>query len=129
MQASSPMLLKTHGEKKSVLCLAKILMKIKGIHHSCQDVDEKKGTYEDVGKFSIADWRWSFDLNRPWTMENGPFPSTQNPLPGTFLRLPNTYPLSPSRGQSFNGGNLQKHRNDPTVADHFLVFILGTDVK
>jgi hypothetical protein len=39
------MLLKTNGEKMSIFRLAKMLMKINELTSSCQDVDEKKGSY------------------------------------------------------------------------------------
>jgi hypothetical protein len=43
MRQDSLKLLKTHGEKMSAFCLAIMLMKRKELHHSLQDVDEKKG--------------------------------------------------------------------------------------
>ena len=45
MPGSPIMLLKTHVEKMSVLCLAKMLMKTQELNHVCQDVIEKKDGY------------------------------------------------------------------------------------
>jgi hypothetical protein len=38
-------LLKTHVEKMSAFRLAMIFMKTNELEHSCQDVDENKGSY------------------------------------------------------------------------------------